>query len=98
MIKEIRPRSPVSDNARLKEILRELHASISQTTGAGAIMRSAVAFNPPDDMIINPKTAKYFSFGSRMILSVSPTIHGSNAQGSNSADVRDMYGSTYGES
>ena len=98
MTREIRPRSPVRDNARRKEILRELQASISQITGAGAIMRSAVALRPPDDKMTRPKMENVENFGSRISLSVSPTIHGSNAQGSKSADVRDMYGSTYGES
>ena len=67
-------------------------------TGAGAIIRSAVAFNPPDDMMINPKTAKYFSFGSWMILRVRPTIQGRSAHGKSKADVREIYGNTYGES
>ena len=98
MTPEITARSPVMDNARLREIFRLLQASTNQMTGAGAIMSNAVALSPPEDMMTKPKMAKYLNMGSRMILSVRPMIQGKSAHGSKRAEVREMYGKTYGDS
>ena len=60
-------------------------------------MSNAVAFSPPEDMITSPNMAKYLNLGSRIILRVRQMIHGKRAQGSKSAEVREMYGKTYGD-
>ena len=85
--------------ARRQVIVPPIAAVSSHSTGAGAIISSAVALTAPtvhDDERGEGGVAPAACAWRRA--TVRPTIQPSPAHGSSIADVRETYGSTYGES
>ena len=82
-----------------RHVIERCHAACtSHSTGAGAIIASAVAFGDPTVRMTNAKIA-----GSRHLVRVAerivnPTSQPTEAQGSNMSEVRDRYGRMYGDS
>ena len=83
----------------LRHVMVRPHAACrSHNTGAGAIIRIAVAFGAATVTMTRPKmptSRQRLRVAARM---VRPTSHPTAAHGSSIAEVRDTYGSTYGES
>jgi hypothetical protein len=84
--------------ARRHEICRSTAAIRSHSTGAGAIISSAVALTAPTLAITSAHSAAWRHRLRVAAAMVRPTIHPNPAHGSNIAEVREMYGSTYGDS
>ncbi len=84
--------------ARVHVIRRSSAVTSSHSTGAGAIIKSAVALTAPIENTTRAARAAWRQRVRVAASTVSPTSQPRPAHGSSIADVRETYGSRYGES